>query len=432
MPINLSALQFDVSWKKYHQIEQQKVEKEEQKTITETVKSKTYHLTSDTAEFLTNPTSLKLQLTGDDKLNALNDDVFQKLELVFKVGSTEYATFTGSQVKGVKIEEKNSLSEATIDLSAYALPDGQYDVSIRSTSELTANNPPIEVKMAFHKSENYTAAMSQLPKNGQVVTFYYPSADGKTLIPYSETLSNTKILRNIVNRLYTGAPETLPVMKGQIIPRIYNIQLKSGVLSLYIADSEAKKYMTTHTSGKLAIESLVRTLYSLDYVKTIELYVNKQKTGLAFNDVTLEALPQKNSVSQAYLSYQLPDTRLILIPSENVSLGTDPQSLFSVLKSGEALANGILLQAVVPNNVSLNSATPLEKTLTLDLKVDGDLYGQSTPLTQRMLDALTLTYLKHSAYDTLVITINGQPVTTLNGIDMTQPLKLPMFINPIQ
>ena len=428
MPIDMKALQVDVSWEKYKAIEEKKESEKEQAVISETVKTSTYNINYSGETYLFNPSELKLQLSGDEKLGDLQNDVLSKLTFEwFNVQSKDAQILTVPQ-EALKVGQTlGSQVDFTISLTSLTqLPDGQYELKVRSQSELTKDSPEVAVKVSWFKNSAYKTSFNGFGSLTPV-TYYYPTTGGRVL-PITEGVTKDKILRKIANHLYSGPTNLSDFKTGQAAPRIRNIKHSNGKLSLYMNTSDVESAKKTGLTEAQMTEILSKTYFSLPYIKEINLYVaNKPVNAQWLPSETANPILRPTATNEFYTVTTV-GGRVLFVPSSRTF--TSVQEVLTALTTPDTAA-GKLCYSPVPANVTLSATLDPanQKSVTVDLAITGNLYGDNPQLTQMLLDAIVLNLSRSGLVTEVHFTVAGQPVEALNGVKLSEAYKVPEVIN---
>ncbi len=435
MPIDMKALQVDVSWEKYKAIEEKKETEKQQTEIEETVKESTYQLKYEGASYLFNPSQMALTLSGDEKLSDLQSDVVGKMTFEWtntSSGDVQVLSVPPEAIKVGAISGTNITSlPITINLASLTqLSDGQYNLKINSASELTKASSSPEVAVTWIKKSTYTPYTGTGFGKYIPVSVYYPTADATQFIPITESFSNSKTLRKIANFLYTGQTENAALKTGQLIPRVRTIKLTSGVLSLYFTSADIETAKANGLTPVQMTDILTKTYFSVDYLKEIKLYVDNKPADLNLVIGPVAPTPIVKTASSPEI-YPLTAVGNTLLFTPTAHTYSSLQELLTGLTTADSALKNKHTLSPIPANVSLSAtADPADPNkVTIDLKITGILYGSDPKLTQMMLDAIALNVTKSGFAKEVLYTVNGQPADVLNTISIKAPYKVPTYIN---
>lgn len=433
MPIDMKALQVDVSWEKYKAIEEKKENEQTKEVINETIKEGKYELTHAGETYFFNPTTLSLTLKGDEKVASLKSDVINKL--VFKWVNTATGDEIALSVPESAIQSKvspNETSAVDIEVSLAnltTLPDGQYTLNIHSDSELTKTGLPVSLDVSWFKQATYAPHTKELSLSGTIVDYYYPDVSGKSLIPITQSVSKDKSLRKIANHLYTGVTDNPSVKSGSVAPRIRNIQLKAGKLQLYITTADAETAKALGLTPALMTQSLARTFYSLPYISEIYFYINNVPVDENWNPIAEPLLISKLE-NDVYSKILIASGKELLYVNGSKQILT-PADLIAVFTEKDEQLKGQAVVDPLPKNVKMTAAfdTKNTKRLMVDLAISGTLYNGDPNLTSMLLDTIALNAVHTGLAKDVQVTVNGQITDTLNTISIKDPLKVPSYLN---
>ena len=431
MPIDMKALQIDMSWEKYKAIEAKKENQEQQATITETVKTSEYELAYSGENYLFNPSQIQIKLSGDEKLADLQSDVISKLTFEWENANNGDVQTLSVPTDAIKLGQSMGTSiDLTVNLSSLTqIVDGQYNLKVSSKSDLTTNNPPIALQISWIKKGAYLPYTGKDFGKSAAVTFYYPTVDGLSLVPITEPMSSSKTLRKTVTRLLSGAPEGYGLRTGPAIPKIRNIQFKSSKLSLYMTTADIEAAKSTGLTPLQMTESISKTFFSFPYINEISLFVDNK---LASTDlVALEtALPIQRTVEAPHI-YQVATvgTNILFMPTSKTFASA--QDVLTALTEPDITQNGKSTFSPIPANVKLSAQTDPSnsKDLIVDLSITGTLYNSDPKLTQLLLDVVSLNLTKSGFADNITFTVGGQSVDDLNQVPIKDNYPTPKYIN---
>jgi hypothetical protein len=431
MPIDMKALQIDMSWEKYKAIEAKKENQEQQAAITETVKTSQYELAYSGENYLFNPSQIQIKLSGDEKLADLQSDVISKLTFEWENTNNGDVQTLSVPTDAIKLGQSMGTSiDLTVNLSSLTqIVDGQYKLKVTSKSDLTTSNPPIELQISWIKKGVYSPYTGKGFGKSTAVTFYYPTVDGLSLVPITEPMSSSKTLRKTVTRLLSGAPEGYGLRTGPAIPKIRNIQFKSSKLSLYMTTADIEAAKATGLTAAQMTESISKTFFSFSYIKEISLFVDNKLAGTDL--VALEtALPIQRSVEAPHI-YQVATvgTNILFMPTSKTFASA--QDVLTALTQPDITQKGKSTFSPIPANVKLSAQTNPSnaKDLIVDLSITGTLYNSDPKLTQLLLDVVSLNLTKSGFAENVTFTVGGQSVAQLNQVPIKDTYPTPKFIN---
>lgn len=434
MPIDMKALQVDVSWEKYKAIEEKKANEEQQAAIEETVKESAYSLDYSGETYLFNPNQIELTLSGDEKLPDLISDVVSKMTFEWQNVNSGDAQILSVPPEAVSTGPISGTTETsaklTVSLTSLTnIPDGQYLLKIRSQSELTAASPSTDLDVSWFKKSSYNPYTGTGFGKLAVVTYYYPTADGSNLIPITESAVNSKILRKIANKLYSGQTENTSLKTGPLAPRIRNIQLKGGTLSLFITSADLEASKANGLTITQTVSLISKTFFSLPYIEEIQFYLDNKPISASLYPADLPAPLLRTSEAASLYHLTSLGSQLYFYPTDRTF--TTPADVLSAMTSPDSSQNGKLTIRAIPANVKAAALTdPADpKKVTVDLSITGSLYGGDPKLTRMMLDAISLNLVRSGLATEVYFTVGGQPGQTLNEIPLTEAYPAPLYLN---
>lgn len=432
MPIDMKALQVDVSWEKYKAIEAEKENQEQQKEITETVKESQYTLSIEGDSYRFNPESLSVKLMGDEKLIDLKSDVLSKLTLAFKntlTGESQEFAVPANAITESSVASGQNTMQFTIALTSLTqIPDGQYTLSLASKSELTQGDAP-ELMLSWFKTSSYTDPRT-VNLGNTFVTYYYPSTDLKQLIPVTERVSNDKILRKMATHLLNGTAVDSGLKTGQVAPRIRNIQLKSGKLSLYFNQADVDAALKTGLSAKQMTDILTQTYFSLDYINEVYFYLNNKPADANLVNVTTPQPVTRPAVSNSQVLHGIEvGTKIYWLPTSVAPITLE--NFASVLTAKQPSLAGKKALSPIPPNVKLSFSTDPEvaNQVVADIQITGSLYDNQPELNLMLFDYISQNVKLSGIAKTLVFKVNGQTVDSLNGVNLSKAYAPPKYLN---
>lgn len=434
MPIDMKALQVDVSWEKYKAIEEKKENQEQQAEIAETVKTSTYQLQYSGTAYLHNPSELSFTVEGDQKLQELQSDVLSNLTFEWTnklTGDKQILSVPQTAVKTGAASGTDQMSlPVIVSLTGLSqIQDGQYTLQVNSQSELMANSEAIGIEVSWFKTSKYLSTASASFGKSTVVTYYYPASDNVSLIPITEGVSNEKVLRKMATHMLNGPGTVTGLRQGQMAPRIRNIQLKSGRLSLYMNRSDTDAAIASGLTAQTMTSAITQTYFSLPYIEEIYLYIDNKAVNADWTEIGEPVAITKALQSPVLYRLASIGTSLYYVPTTQTF--TTPDQLFALMSSQDPSQGGKNTLQVIPANVSLSAAFDPEdsKHLIINLKIQGDLYGTDESLTRMLLDHLAVNVIKGGLAETLSFTVNDQPSPLLNGVDLSKNYEISPYIN---
>lgn len=434
MPVNKQILNFNFSFEGFTEWEQGKTPKPEQPgNVADGSGNAT--LTTSTP-YLFQPDSLVVLIEGTGEVVEMAADVRNQMTLTINDKDRQVEVLTGDQIpfKEDRLIDKTKV-ELTLDIPALALEAGHYRLELSSEStHLSSEANTVSAEVSTFAGKRYVPAR-QVARAGYVsIQTYYPDQNLMHLVPLSQETVNDKVLRTTMNTLTSPPPAGFGLLNEPAAFRVPNIQYAQGTLDMYTRSADLAPFSTGSTRSLMAVDAIRYTFFNVDYVQRIKFHLDGKSTGAFLHGMDLATVYERDNAPTAWLGIRTSGERLLLGPAK-----VDPaqpnaiEAVLSLLKSGispEGSSDALI--APLPSNVTVTSTAQDGATLKVDLSIEGALYGGDQALTAFMFDALTQSLTSISGIDGVSYTMDGAPVTNINGLNLTEIQRKKALINPLE
>lgn len=391
-------------------------------------------LETDTLE---NPSTIDLRVQGIpiNELTYENDqrlqlEVFQDNQLIASFDEKTLVTSTNevsSAVEDVLIYTLD-ISQAKLDL-----PNGSYIFHIRSMAKEAENLKPVELKVSYLTLSKYVPAAHILPKNMMALSLFFPDNNVQYLVPITRVVGHERaVLRKIIDELRAGPSEgmglgTLP------IPQIKQLSVNRDLFTINWTNDGSQTSQGSSIAA-LTADSLVQSLTSVSGISRIKFLVNGKDSDELFHGVGTREIFSGDIGPKVYLAYDNYDERMFLVPHSLVQKDRDAlvQEIFNSLKTAQSSEGALLgLHPVIPSNVELLNTVYHNKTLTLNFDKDFlSIYPDRVDLQRMVVDSIFFSFTSLQDIDQVLLTVEGNAISSFGNINLSQPIKGPFYINP--
>lgn len=364
-----------------------------------------------------------------------------------------YKTLNLGELKedsSITINSNDSFTnEIDISQDALELPNGKYEIVINTT----ANNndgyiSPINLNIEYNKTIPYISASNDTPKGKIGLTLYFPDSNyslneliGITrFVDYTKAPMNTVIdqLKNYPSNnsglsiyppvgnvnyidIYTDKKNKLTYVD---LPPNDDIYTSDKTKSLAAMNSFMKSITKTSTND------IVKSITKINRIERIKFLVDYQKATTFFIDQDVSKSIKYLWNDKAYLSYSTGERYyLVDYDIENIkdlNLDDKINTIYKTLKNG---ANN--LNSTIAENVNLIDYSLKNNTLNLNFNSTfSESFNNEINLQSLMLDSILFSFTSIEGIDYINILVDGNNINNFAGINVSNPMKAPMYINP--
>lgn len=433
MPVNKKILDFDFSFEKFTAWEKEKSGEETPVTPINTVADAT--LTMNTA-YLFQSEELVLNVESQTDVGIAASEIRDKMTLSVFDKDRQIASLSGTDIPFMEDRLIDKTHVALIlDVNALKLPAGQYRLEFVTTSTHVdpALTAALVTEMTSFEGKTYLVAKDIAVKGNTAIQIFYADESLTYLIPLAQESLNDKLLRKTANELASPPPAGMGLSPIAPAPRMPNIVYADGLASLYFKSADLGAYAAGNDITRLTLDAIRHSMFHVRYVKQLRFLVDGRTDGTFLNGVDLSMIFERDTVPNAWLGVRTSAGRLYLSPfSVYPTLKNPVEDIFALLRSGLAQdGTSEALIAPIPANVSFISSKQEGAQLTVDLSLEGDLYGGDPKWAAFMFDALTTSLTSIEGVDSVMYTLNGAPVSDLNGLPLATPQRAKAILNPI-
>lgn len=434
MPVNKKILDFNFSFEGFLEWEQSNQPEEESPGIVaDGLEDATMTIGT---PYLYQPETLVVLIEGTGEVVETAAAIRDQMTLTVYDKDRQVKTLAGAQIPFLedRLIDKTKV-ELAVDVTALALEIGQYRLELSSAStHLAAEANTVSAEVSTFAGKRYIPA-KQIAQSGYVsIQTYYPDEQLMHLIPLSQATVNDKVLRKTANALAAPPPAGLGLLNAAPAFRVPNIQYAQGLANMYTRSADLAPFSTGSTRSQMAVDAIRYSLFNIDYVQKIKFHMDGKSTGAFLHGMDLGTVYERDNTPLAWLGIRTGGERLLLGPVKVYpTLATLVDDVMALLKSGIAQeGNSDALISPIPGNVSVVSTVQEGATLKVDLGIEGDLYGGDQALAAFMFDAMTQSLTSISGVDGVSYTLGGAPISSLNGLNLTEVQRRKSLINPLE
>ncbi|EOD00850.1 GerMN domain-containing protein [Caldisalinibacter kiritimatiensis] len=392
-------------------------------------------------DILKNPTevTIKHKTNGINQLHFYDDNLLKvtvyRNDKIYKTKS--FINLPTDTTPYILELTKDTPYSKSIDISQknMQLPNGKYKLVISSNAvELKYSIPPIVLNVQYQGNEPYIPATNNNPDNKIALTLYFPvkeSFNTDKLVGVTRFVEKQKNLHKvIIQELQKGPSRNLGLSLTPPIGKVNYVVHKGSIVYIDLPKNES--LYTNNSTGYKAMQSFIKSLTSLDKVNKIRFTVDNKVKETFFHGANIKNSIDNNMENKAYLAfnsfkrYFLVDCDVHTI-TKNDSTEDKVTKLLDTLKNGEftGLSNTILKDVEVINFGVNNN------TLTLNFNKNFiNSFDNNTNLQRMMLDSILFSFTSIEDINNIKILVDGKSIDNFAGIDISKPLKRPLYINP--
>ncbi len=396
--------------------------------------------TSLTGNLIYNPTNIEFIIFGrfDKDPIVLTEDhqiileAYKGDKLIKKYVNTEI-------VKGLKNYDDDKLKLVyTLDISQenLNLTSGYYKLKIYSTLEELSQISPYNTEVIYLSDSKYVGSKNNVEENFMYLLLYFPDKSAQYLIPVSRKVPFTrKTIRTTITNLQMGPGKSLGLAEGSPIPEVPSIWVRGGVAYLNMP-RDIGKYDQGSTISQIALDTLVNSLTSIYGVEKVKFLQAGKEVESLFHGTSVDEPFTKDNSTKVYLGLETDTKKFLLVPirlnNRESKANTLVHEIFSSLKSG--IINDHYYEdlfATIPANVKLIDFSVEDNgILSLNLSKEFlEAYAERMDIRQMMLDSILFSFTSIPNVEKISIKVQSKEVPSFNGINITEPLKAPSFIN---
>jgi len=383
---------------------------------------------------LINPQTLTIKVTSNITEDHLDEHGPLELELLLTSGSDFSKTLPMTAfVKDTNqgYDDNNVNYTYTLDISQATLGLDQEGHYLGQVQVKASGQAVLDLKMTYLSDITYVKPSNTSDNYGYVTYFY--SKDKTHVIPVGLDMPQpeSEILA-VRSSLYQVPSPTSDLAQEGIIPNFSSIDtLGKDHYGLYLTSSQLENYVSNQAEADLMVEAISKTLLNLDNFKKLSLYVDGSQAAGKLYDVDLSQTLEQNKINKVYLPV-LSGQTTYLSPYD---LGSQDQNslvyeIIDTYKAGQFQQDSFV--PLLAPEVILNTAVIEGTTISLDFnKAFLDNLDGLTQYQALLINALVYSVTSLDKIETLQFTVEGQVLTTYGGMDLSQPLAAPAYINYI-
>lgn len=384
----------------------------------------------DTINFSINTTNTNVTIRNNPG-NNLKVEAFKDGNLLENL---EYVELDSGNMDQDILIARDSPLFVQIDISqkTTGLPDGEYLFRFYSENERLKEIDPLELKVGYKSDPQYYKSLNYHPKDSMGIKLYFPSTDGKYLIPVTRFVPyNDAILTKTMENLAVGADPATTLQTGTIIPDFIKVYY-SGTTVHVVLDPDSEK-LKDNEGLVMALDSIVYTMTEIPQMRRVQFLLDGKRVDDLVPGVAVRNPWSPDTNPAAYLPYNTFD-RYLLFPyrpdtSETETIRDQCHILFDTLKEG--LPDDPMAETVVPDDVELLNVYFLNGTLKLDFN-DAFLeaYSDERHKQHMMMDSVLYTFSSIETVRNIQILIDGSDGYSFADYSLSKPLTQPLYLNP--
>ncbi|MBM7614187.1 GerMN domain-containing protein [Alkaliphilus hydrothermalis] len=378
-----------------------------------------------------NPININLNPDNPLSLDLYLDDIHVKKIEQDQITLTSMPKQT---LDSLLLNKENPMTiEFSIKQDKLDIPDGDYRLMIKPnirTPEISI--PTFNVALSFTTNYQYIPALQSIKNNETALTLYFTDPLASHLIPITRVIPYTNTpLRHTLDNLEKGPNPSLGLPEDSPIPSNAKLSLRNGIAGVYLPN-DIGIYESYPTSARVAMESFIQSLTSIDAVDGVQFYFGNKIKEVAFHDHQVDKPFYQSERARIYIGTITETDRILLTPIPLYEESPTIELLFNKLKySGQQDIYKYQLQPPLPEAVELVSHNLHEGILTLNLS-EGFLlpHPEDNAKKRFMLEALLYTFTSLPDVEGVVLQVEGEPLSTFAGQTISSPLYPSKFINP--
>lgn len=394
----------------------------------------------DDANRMYNPTSATIDISTNIPSKYEENYAFDDLEMTLYRNDEVYQIFTGQQIieniTKSYIDDQMEVAIA-INISFEALDldtDGFYDMTFDFTSAEKADLPASTFKVAYRPAIDYVTN-GEAENNGNFIyKAYFLNATETRLVPlYFSVKYPESITVEARNRLYLAPDAKYGLSTKQVIPNKTSIsKIGTKHYGVFFYSNQFPGIIDDAKDAHLAVEALVKTLIRLPHIEKISFFVDDAQVEGSFFDIDLSQIYTEPKESYVYLTEANTTNKRYLIPARvsEDNIYDEVWAILSALKTGETDDGNFI--PILPPEVEVSNFIIEGTTLTLDMNpAFTSVYADLPVYEEMMLNSLLYSLTSIENINKVAFTIEGEPLTSFAGMDLSEPVLAPPYINYI-
>lgn len=321
------------------------------------------------------------------------------------------------QSRTIKLDKSKLLSD---------LPVGHYTVVLYEDSEMLdyqwyATNLNYDKKMLM--------TSNTLPAKQISLTMFIPTHDFKYTVPITRHTTTTENrFRTLYNTLQNGVKAELGLNELRpLIPASPNIRVGGKVANVYLYPANLIGF---EDNLPLISNAITKSFMALGGVEGVKFIINNKTSGTDFG-FDLATTYTDSTINNAFIGYSHNSDYMMLLPMPLASQTVEEriQEAFKALKFESSYNYSVDMIQTIPTEISLlnHQVTGTQLTLNLSGNTNGIFEGSADYQTL-MIQSLLYTFTSFPEIDTIVLTIDGEPIVT-PLFDFTTPIKPDIYYN---
>jgi spore germination protein GerM len=359
-------------------------------------------------------------------------------------------------VETIKLKEiKNSYEKNTLDINQY-LPEYSdqdiytikynfylKDLNIKSnyyttliTSTDTRIKDTISYEFNYTNNNTYIGSSNETPTNKLYTEVYYADENYLRLVPVNASIEQTdRFIRKTMNKLLEIPNEKYGLSNNIVAPLIKRIYISNKIARIDFTSFDIKDFSNGSASATFALNSIINTIGKFDYVDKVKFFVDYTDTSDYFHGTDLSETFIINTLPNAYVGLETSKKTMFLYPIgiTETNLNDKIDSIINTLKTTSYKSNATMsLIPTLPNNIKLLNYRFDEKNIELDFSEEFlTVYQENTNYNTLMYESLLYSLTSIEGINTVSIVINGEKVSSFNGLEISNPQKPNAFINTL-
>lgn len=322
----------------------------------------------------------------------------------------------------------------TLSPQSLNIPNGDYTLKAQpKIKNITKPTDPIEINFNLSSNLSYIPAVENIGSNRTALTLYFPDNEWSNLIPITRVIPYTNMpLRATINELYLGPKPSIGLPTESPIPRINDLNLNRDIARLFLP-SDMGVYTDFSTNARIAFDSFVKSLTSINEVSAVQFYINRLIVSESFHGISVDKPIYEDISPKMYVGYKTDTNRILLLPivSNNRDLAIKSQLIEKTFEELKHSTNVDLyshrIHPPIPEGVDLLNYNLSNNILSLTFNEKFiNLLEDTNDMGGFMLDALLHTYTSFPDVDSVKFSVEGSQ--TENNI-LNTPMKASRYFN---
>lgn len=392
---------------------------------------------SEVDDLLLNPSNIFIKYKSDKNILLNFKEEHQFTAKIYKDGEA-YKVHDIHNDSPTQIEfTKDTPYSVNINISQKSLdlPNGEYKIEI--TPNIISDSfysEPLVLNVKYLSDVPYIPAINTIPDGKTALNLYFSDTKNSVeqLIGITRFIDYTKRpLTAIVDELKKGPAFELGLNMNSIIGDYNYVSLKGT--TAYV-DLPSKEILYTEESerSEAAMNAFIKSLASYPGVDNIRFLVDYNRSKTFFNNKDITKAFTISNENKAFLAYDSPN-RYFLVECEVEEIKEDMDVRDKATLIFNSLQNSKYnyLSSTIPSEVKLLNSRLENDVLIVDFNSKFvNAYGNNDNLNRMMLDSILFSFTSIKEVNKVKVLVEGQDVNSFAGLDLSDEIMRPLFLNP--